>query len=247
MSAWHPWLRWAPAFALAAFALVAVTTICIRPEGWLRRDSWQRFWAYALAAVTMVIALVSLPAFVALYGRLDWGHLKAIVGVAALLLPILGAGKAAERVANVGGKFALYVLGLLGPLALLLMCAHLARYLIQDPGKVSFALWVAAGLFVWNWFSFDANATSMLMFYRDRLSRAYLFRWRPESNGDPPQNDEQKLSALEARGPYHIINATLNLQGSSGPLVAREELRALYVLQVLLRQLQDGSLFGRYA
>ncbi len=215
LSAWPVWLKWAPAGALAAFALAAVATVSVRAEGWIQRDATQRFWAYALAAVGGVAAFVSLPALVVLYDRLEWGHLEAVGGVVALLLPTLGAGKAAEQVATLGGKVALYVLGFLGPLVLLLMYVHIARYLIQYPGRVFFAVWIAAVLFLWNYIGFDANATSMLMFYRDRLSKAYLFRWWPSSKGDPPQNDEQKLSKLGSQGPYHLVNATLNLQGSS--------------------------------
>ena len=214
-SEWPAWLRWAVPATLIAFALTAIGSARIRPSTWDTRDFFQKLWAWALGAVVCIGALVLLPAIVVLYDRLEWGHLKAVGSVVALLLPTLGAGMAAEQVATWRGKAALYVLGFLGPLALLQMYAHLARYLIQDPGRVFPAVWIASVLFLWNYVGFDANATSMLMFYRDRLSRAYLFRWWPKAEGNPPQNDEQKLSVLGSEGPYHLSNAALNLQGSS--------------------------------
>lgn len=70
----------------------------------------------------------------------------------------------------------------------------------------------------------DVNLTSLHGFYRDRLSGAYLFRVRREKGQDDSKaeekleaNDQQPLSGLAPHGsatPYHLINATLNLQGS---------------------------------
>jgi hypothetical protein len=63
----------------------------------------------------------------------------------------------------------------------------------------------------------DINSTSLHGFYRDRLSKLYLVR-----PADPSieSTDELKLSALNNKGegsaaPYHLVNATLNLHGSS--------------------------------
>lgn len=63
----------------------------------------------------------------------------------------------------------------------------------------------------------NVNNTSMHNFYRDRLSRAYLFQINKESQLE--YNDRQKLSTLNQKGtaPYHLINLTLNLQGSTDP------------------------------
>lgn len=65
-------------------------------------------------------------------------------------------------------------------------------------------------------FFYDVNATSFHRFYRDRLSRAYLFDiWRREGAQYPAHNDAQRLSGLDVvRAPYHIINTTLNVQRS---------------------------------
>jgi hypothetical protein len=63
----------------------------------------------------------------------------------------------------------------------------------------------------------DINSTSLHGFYRDRLSKLYLFKLR-ETRVE--SNDALKLSELNGQdgsssAPYHLVNATLNLQGSS--------------------------------
>ncbi|MEQ8958131.1 MAG: hypothetical protein RLP02_09445, partial [Coleofasciculus sp. C2-GNP5-27] len=61
----------------------------------------------------------------------------------------------------------------------------------------------------------DINVTSPHGFYRDRLSKAFLFRAR---DSDILANDNIKLQHLNAAGtaaPYHILNAALNMQGSN--------------------------------
>ncbi len=61
----------------------------------------------------------------------------------------------------------------------------------------------------------NVNYTSLHQFYRDRLSRLYLFRLR---GGDVVSTDDLRLSELNEPGsaaPYHLLNVTLNLQGSS--------------------------------
>ena len=64
----------------------------------------------------------------------------------------------------------------------------------------------------------DVNLTSIHSFYRDRLSKAYLFQ--TNQDGEIQSNDDQKLSGLNRKGtvaPYHLVNVALNLQGSSDP------------------------------
>lgn len=74
---------------------------------------------------------------------------------------------------------------------------------------------LAVVLLILNLLFLDANRSSLHGFYRDRLSKLYLFKHG--SGGEVEQTDELKLSSLnEANSvaPYHIINTTLNLQGS---------------------------------
>lgn len=72
------------------------------------------------------------------------------------------------------------------------------------------------------------NANSLHRLYRDRLSKAFLFKPREEKKYEPQRNeasidqgrdfeqlDDMPLSAISARlAPYHLINAALNIQGS---------------------------------
>ena len=67
----------------------------------------------------------------------------------------------------------------------------------------------------------NPNVTSQHAFFRDRLSRAFIFSVEPE--GDVEPTDDLKLSALNAEGstaPYHLVNTTLNLQGEVDPHLA---------------------------
>jgi hypothetical protein len=68
-------------------------------------------------------------------------------------------------------------------------------------------------LVLFNVFLMDVNTASLHGYYRDRLSRAFLFRVDP-STGAVQRNDTQKLSELGPGAPYHLVNATMNLQGS---------------------------------
>jgi hypothetical protein len=60
---------------------------------------------------------------------------------------------------------------------------------------------------------FQANGYSLHRLYRDRLSHAFLFK--ATDGQEPTFLDRLKLSQLaECNGPYHIINAAMNVQGS---------------------------------
>jgi hypothetical protein len=65
--------------------------------------------------------------------------------------------------------------------------------------------------------SLQANGYSLHRFYRDRLSRAFLFvPPSSHSNDEPTPLDDLKLSDLmDCAGPYQIINAALNVEGST--------------------------------
>jgi len=86
-------------------------------------------------------------------------------------------------------------------------------------GKEDFwfvAIFIA--LLLINRFLLDINITSPHGFYRDRLSKAFLFRVTEEGEADPL--DDLKLSELNGPGtaaPFHLVNVALNLQGSTAP------------------------------
>jgi hypothetical protein len=95
------------------------------------------------------------------------------------------------------------------------------RSIVDGWGDV---VYMAVGLLVFllNWFLLDVNVSASHGFFRDRLSRAYLIR---ENGGEEDAivfTDDQKLSSLNAEGtraPYHLVNVTLNLNGSKDPNV----------------------------
>jgi hypothetical protein len=64
----------------------------------------------------------------------------------------------------------------------------------------------------------NLNITSPHRFYRDRISRAYIFR-QADNGNDIQSLDDLKLSKLQHpdfRAPYPIINATLNVSAAGG-------------------------------
>lgn len=76
---------------------------------------------------------------------------------------------------------------------------------------VVFAILLAISAFL------SANGYSLHRFYRDRLSKAFLFKpLETGDEGEPAPFNKLKLSALVGgNGPYHIINAAVNVQGSA--------------------------------
>ncbi len=84
-------------------------------------------------------------------------------------------------------------------------------------------------LLVFNRYFLDINIASPHGFYRDRLSKAFLFGLSEDggdSDGDgatankTQQNDRLKLTelnGLKSTAPYQLINVALNLQGSTDP------------------------------
>jgi hypothetical protein len=85
----------------------------------------------------------------------------------------------------------------------------------EDPDDQIFIV-LSLVVFVLYFFALDANALSLHGFYRDCLSRMLLFRVRPDGQVEPL--DDLKLSALTpgtTGAPYHLLNATLNVQGAT--------------------------------
>ena len=81
--------------------------------------------------------------------------------------------------------------------------------------------WVFVGVFLVllvYWLMVDVNVIAIHYFYRDRLSKAYLFTIT--RSGAVEHNGKQKLSDLNTEGsaaPYHLIDVALNLPGSTEP------------------------------
>ena len=96
----------------------------------------------------------------------------------------------------------------------------LARGIPQSiwDGRTDRVLLTAFAILFMYWLSVNINQTAAHNFYRDKLSRAYLFR--VTKSGAVEHHDKQRLSDLNSEGstsPYQLINAALNLQGSRDP------------------------------
>jgi hypothetical protein len=75
--------------------------------------------------------------------------------------------------------------------------------------------------FIYAVFLTNPNLTSQHAFFRDRMSRAFVFSL--DQQGAAVPRDTLRLSSLNGAGsaaPYHLINATLNLQGAVDPGLA---------------------------
>lgn len=100
------------------------------------------------------------------------------------------------------------------------------------------------GLVVWlyNFFCVSINRFSLHPFYRDRLSRTFLIA---PKDGKLAHLDQLKMSELngnKSSAPYHLINTTLNLQGSANP-----QLRSRRSMPFILSKRYCGSDFTGYA
>lgn len=91
-------------------------------------------------------------------------------------------------------------------------------------GHASWTLYlIGMAIFIFNFLFIDANMISLNGFYRDRLSKAYLFqndnnKKNDNDNDDIVSNDGQKISKLNDENsiaPYHLINTALNVPKSS--------------------------------
>jgi hypothetical protein len=134
--------------------------------------------------------------------------------------------KASDASSRWTGKLGLAVLGILGPLVLWLIFLRLSAWVIYpgvpearmlgvpaDPTAIAVLSVIAIGFF---FAVTDVNRSSLHNFYRDRLSRTFIWTIEPES-GKIRSADDLQLSELSPQGsdaPYHLVNAALNLQAS---------------------------------
>lgn len=89
--------------------------------------------------------------------------------------------------------------------------------LFGTPGHNATLLYlVIAGLFVWITLLLRPNANSLHPLYRDHLAKAFLFKPEERLTKDKDLQEERPLlSDISAvAGPYHLINAALNIQNS---------------------------------
>ena len=222
--------------------------------GWHGRNFYERATALALALTLLVVALAPLISMVnwaihteptgnsflartlqALQASSvdiiqttwrQWG-LIVVLGVIVLLVLASAIGSSRAWVA----KIAVYILGLAGPAVLWVI--YLTLCILQiDPNDLQLIDGITDGgmfaalvvLMLFNAAFGNVNTSSIHSFYRDRLSRAFVFSVRDD--GDVQPEDGLKLSQLAGEGteaPYHLVNVTLNLQGSKDPSLRGRE------------------------
>lgn len=231
-----------PLFALlfvlwTALFPVVVAAVEALPDRWARRIKGRRDVRTAYGRSFAVLAILTglLAVLESLPGLVHWYHQEALKGdivrtwltwavAAAPFVLSLFAGKASANLHHLAGRLVFYAIGALGPILLLLLYLIGTNAIIYGSlgtaSAIGMLLGVAAVLVLFTaWFG-DVNATSMHGFYRDRLSRAYLFCVDADGQVSEPGNDALRLSELNppARvAPYHLINATLNLPGDDDP------------------------------
>ncbi|MFQ5506884.1 MAG: hypothetical protein ACE5F1_19100, partial [Planctomycetota bacterium] len=221
-----------PVAAWLFYVVVAPIGMAVgHPGNWRRRDLYQKSFGALLLAVAVSVVVLAQPVAIELFARialhdgaLTDGYLWTALG--GTLLPFLAGRSAAEASSRWTGRLGLWALGLIGPAILWVLYLRLSAWVIyggedwaallgfppDGPTIVGLALGVILVTTVFT----DVNRSSLHNFYRDRLSRAFI--WRIPKKGESPQPaDELKLSDLNPRdstAPYHLINAALNLQAS---------------------------------
>ena len=213
-----------------------------REMNWNVRNWYGRSFGMFLAAIVLAAIIESLPPTL-LYLKLNWWDAKtfdfwsAVITVLSLI-PYAFSYKATKNVSRWTGKLALSALGLLGPMIFVIIYFQVSYWNIFHHdvgylGKIAWWPWIYLGavvLWLFTILGVDVNTTSLHGFYRDRLSKAYLFLVRPKANESTQAsgrskhskeviepNDAQQLHKLNQENtlaPYHLINATLNLQNS---------------------------------
>ena len=224
-------VRLLPVAMLLLFVLVALLQPVVF-RLWPDRLSWgpRNRYGHLLAAVLLTGMLVAIamplmtvlrdavrgtPADVAAivheYAWYLWIALSLTV-----LVTLIGALVPAAR--SITRTLAFAMVGALGYAAVFGLYLLLCLYHVDDA-----ALWDGRG----EWLFIGAgvagviyaaltnpNVTGQFFFFRDRLSRAFVIRVDPHGPVQPV--DDLKLSSLHGAGsaaPYHLINATINLQG----------------------------------
>lgn len=186
------------------------------------RTGWDKTFGVGLLLVFLCALIESIVTALSYYLTSDKEWIKPGITAAISFVPVLFAGKAAENVSKWRGKLTLWLLGMLGPFILFLLYLMLCKCMLSECISEKIFFVAALGIFVLTWILADINRTSFHNFYRDQLSKAYLFPIKGKKSTTQPNDeqklyDEQKLSDLNgagAKSPYHLINAALNLPGS---------------------------------
>ncbi|MFQ5737555.1 MAG: patatin-like phospholipase family protein [Acidobacteriota bacterium] len=244
----HSLLEYTP-FALLGWLVLVVlfvfTNHLLSKVGWRKRSRLESLWGWALLLL-IVFFVVDLLPFLLYHYESGWlsglqGSLPSLAGVLSLATAaagLLGTRGDSEKGSLKLGSIAIYFLALAGVLLFILIYLEIGSsvlhnhptldLLVIEVSPRAFFYWGALFVFLITRLFVDINATSFHGFYRDRLSKAYLFgvKRNPAGGVRVEHRDDLKLSDLNngTPAPYHLVNVTLNLQGSQdeGHLRGRE-------------------------
>lgn len=197
-------------------------------KGWQMRNTATHLLGWCIVAIAVSFGIELQALAIALYGKLQqnrWNFQQMALAGSASGFALSGlASKLLPKLANTFSRLGVYLLGLIGFLVFWLFYLHLSNDLLlatnlttssdfQWRSPLGFTL-IAAALLLFAWFTGDSNFTSISRFYRDRLSKAYIFGFNAQHKIE--QTDTLKLSSLDSRfTPYHLLNSTLNLSRTS--------------------------------
>ncbi|HHT9138944.1 MAG TPA: patatin-like phospholipase family protein [Candidatus Wunengus sp. YC60] len=182
---------------------------------WNRRGFYENLFSISILSVFVSIIVTLVPNALSYSRQMDSKGFKEVIAGIISFIPVMFAGKAAEKISKWSSKLILYAVGIIGPIMLFIIYLYLCNMVLPFSliGTPLIIYILGCLLFIYTRVFVDVNTTSLHNFYRDRLSKAYLFKTDVCGNVIA-QNDEQRLFDLNTKGskaPYHLINVSLNL------------------------------------
>lgn len=241
----HPLLSWLPTWMGTSFIVSKVLLVSILLSfvaypithmlfqtasrgfisDWRRQNSIGRAYGVLLLA-TGAIAFVELQPIVISWllkrraAGWDLGTLSASMTAIQALFPAAISAWLMKNANKLLAKYALVLLAVSAIVAFWSIYLWMSVVLIEGSHATSLAgLWIplliAVSLLAYGIFFVDVNHTSVHMFYRDRLSKAYAVKQSSGLEKELEHNDRQLLSTINTDfGPYHIINTAINLRAT---------------------------------
>lgn len=219
-------------------------------SNWNLRNNATHWLGFSLMGLAVLAFSEAQPLVIQAYARRMYNllddiagpmDLLAYVGAAVAALSSLFSGKVWGTLSKAATKAKVYLIGMLPPLFLWLVYLEASRLaffyrprdewgffsaipLFDRHPYLPMLLAMGFGAWLFGLFCIDLNRISMHKFYRDRLSRAYMFNPFTPGDAPPAHTDTTLLSAITpGQGPYHLVNAALNIgQHSSVNLRGRD-------------------------
>jgi hypothetical protein len=231
---WFGWLILGLLFALGLILGIVQNLGRCGPKLDKIRDKFERFTAVFLVFTALVALYELLPAIFSGYSRLMDVRISALPINLAVLVPLVhGTLLVLTQRYPTWNRVLLRLFWLTAPLAFIVLYLSLTLSWITDWHESPKSEWIMipinlagypvplywiflldVGVIAYCFLFLNVNMTSPHRFYRDQLSETYLLK---PANGSVKADELQKLSALntQRKAPYHLINAALNLKGSS--------------------------------